>query len=187
MIDLDIMDRNGETVMWRYKGIDGTSIIRDEKAVDAMLCEGDMLLTKGASEEIQRLVTEWIPTHEQARLEFATWEEKHEKVQTAWDRWQEEQEYPIKFAIPSVDDLPTDTAVAGMCILVDYDEDGRPHMTEILMNPTWGEVLYHFDLCIRFTGDEHHCFLEGLYEVETEERPAGVLDDIPVYRFSTGS
>lgn len=94
-------------------------------------------------------------------------------------------------AYPTVDDIPQDNldevAIQGPCILI-ADKDpywagalSQPYQSEILENPTWLELCYHFERCMEATKDYHHVFLEGVHPTDKQ------IDGIPVYNFSTGS
>ena len=61
MSDIDIIEQDGDEVLWRYAGLDGSSYVNDDgKAIDAVLCEGDFLLTPRADRRIKRAVAEWV-------------------------------------------------------------------------------------------------------------------------------
>ena len=121
----------------------------------------------------------------QDKCDQETWDENFEY----WENWQEE--HGINHATMSCyEHKAHDRAVEGKCVLIhrDYYEGGKPYVSRVLNNPTWGTVLKHFDRAIPVTGDYHHCFLEGIGQIDS---PEGYVLDLPndckVFVFHTGS
>lgn len=76
-------------------------------------------------------------------------------------------------------------AIEGKAIIIqlsDYKEENfEDYESPVVENPTWLDMCVLFNQAISKTGDDHHCFLEGVYETSSTR------DGIPVYRFATGS
>jgi hypothetical protein len=195
MSDIDIIEQEGSQVLWIYKNLDGSSYISESgEASDAFLCDNDLLLTPSATRDIRRAVTEWVaaaPERAAAEARNKEADRLANLVHNAWENWQQDNKLLVRHAIPSVDGCPGDIAHEGMCILVDYPDwsEGRPYVSAVFRDPTWADVFLAFEDAIMATRDFHHRFLEGLYEVELEERPEGlnVPPNTTVLRFSTGS
>jgi hypothetical protein len=60
MIHLDILERDGDYVLWRYKGMDGTSAIRDGSVKDSELCTAEIMLRSDVRAQISREVRDWL-------------------------------------------------------------------------------------------------------------------------------
>lgn len=75
-------------------------------------------------------------------------------------------------------------AVSGKVKFIDQyawiQDDCKPYESEVVESPTWMEVCQLFNDAIHTTGDTHHVYLEGLFEV-------GVNNGVKVVSFSTGS
>lgn len=139
-------------------------------------CEEDL---PSAADAVAHDCPESPENVEKRDAENEIWKARFELVNDAWEKWEET--HPMKYCRPSIDFLPHETAVKGDCLLFGTDEDGERHYTaHTLHNPTWGQVALEFDRIIRLTDDHHHCFLEGLDKVESDN----VID---LYEFSTGS
>ncbi len=83
-----------------------------------------------------------------------------------------------------------EVAVEGPVIFVqEHDEfwgPGEDYKSELVENPTWLELCLLANDMINVTGDHHHIFLEGVYQLKDK---FGVTekDWVKVYRFSMGS
>lgn len=122
------------------------------------------------------------------------WERRYQEVQTSWEKWEEAEEAKgNKYrGIPSVDAKPRNRAIEGKCIVFDTDEwgDGTDYISPVLTNPTYATLFKCFSKAIGCTGDEHHCFMEGVTLVkDRKDWPKGLKAPrgVKVYRFATGS
>jgi len=135
------------------------------------------------------------------RAEAEAWQAEFDRKTNVWEQYQAEHG-ETKVAYPSVDGDPTDIAFEGRCIIFDQGDEFwggdecLDYVSEVLENPTWGDLLYLFDAAIEVTKDQHHSFMEGHYKVkEIPDFVADALDkadvdtslDITVLRFATGS
>jgi hypothetical protein len=64
---LEIIERNGNEVYWRYKGLDGVSVIyihagehNDSVAVGSVFCDTDIILSVNKRNEIKREIIRWL-------------------------------------------------------------------------------------------------------------------------------
>jgi len=197
MNDIDIIEQEGDEVLWRYKDNDGSSYVNDDgKAIDAILCAVDLLLTPRAVRCIKRAVAEWVAeAPDRAAVEAANkaLNKKCALIHNAWENWKRTIAYPVYYATPAVDTMPQDRACDGWAVFIaypDYPSDGGEIYTSpVIKNPTWGQVLAAFDASLIRTKVFSHLYLEGLFEAEPEEHPEGlnVADNIKVFRFSAGS
>ncbi len=131
------------------------------------------------------------------RAAAKAWEAEFDRKTKVWDDWQEVNAPDIEYARPSVNSNPTYIAFQGKCVIFGlggefWDEDGEDFVTNVLNNPTWGDVLIEFEKAIHTIKDTHHRFLEGLYPVDIKDWPnvvrKAVSDpNVTVLRFSTGS
>lgn len=126
---------------------------------------------------------------EEQKAQHAKADEDFNKAFDYWDRHQDK--LGIEHAQMSCYEYKVKTrAVEGKCVLVhrDYYEGGKPYVSPVLNNPTWGTVLKHFDKAIPVTGDYHHRFLEGIGEVKSIcDYVFNLDDDVKIYVFFTGS
>jgi hypothetical protein len=192
MNNLTINDWDDESpeitqILWRLSvgrdTLDGECRVRDGRVETPQLCEdGYVELRPCTTREIRAAVQQWLDDKPERDAENKRWEDRYNLVKAAWEEF--EKENVIRYAIPSVDYLPTDPAAHGQVafrITIWGEGDKREDFYFVKTDPTWGDVFTFFDRSIGMTGDEHHCYLEGAYHVgETEE-------GIPVYEFSTGS
>jgi hypothetical protein len=113
-------------------------------------------------------------------------------LQAGWVDWGTALKAPMRYAIPSICALPSDTAHKGKCILIGHPawSQGHTYISPVFVDPTWSTVLFAFDASIQVTEDHQHVFLEGLYEAEPEEYPKGmcvVPYDVKILRFSANT
>jgi hypothetical protein len=176
-------------ILWRLNigsGIcdtDGYSVVRDGRVETPQLCEDTYIeLRPDAIREIHTRCQEWWDEKPERDKKNQEWEDRYEEVKGEWERWEEEPGNKTRVAIPSVDYFPSDRAASGPCSfrVQLWDDAGDDYYYFVKRDPTWGEVLRFFDKSIRLTGDEHHCYLEGIIEV-------GELDGVTIYEFCTGS
>lgn len=176
-------------LLWRLDNQDGVCTVREGRVESPQLCEAMHFdLTMRSQRDIRMLCQQWVDEKPERDRKYRESEERYEAVKSAWDKW--EAEHKIRFAIPSVDHFPEEIAVEGSIAIQftlwdeETDQDDAEHYF-YMDDPTWGDVLRFFDKSIGLTGDEHHCFLEGLYKVRDCE--IGENKTLPIYNFSTGS
>lgn len=85
------------------------------------------------------------------------------------------------------DYAPLDSiAFNGLCILRSEtpeffcSEESKPYFSNVMDSPTWGQVFLESMKAQQATLDFHHCYLEGLKPVKTE-------DGIAILSFVLGS
>ena len=57
------------------------------------------------------------------------------------------------------------------------------YVSDVITNPTWADVVRVVDESIEVTGDEHHVWIEGVYQTTSKESGMGIA----VYNVSLGS
>jgi len=60
MTNLDILEREGNVVNWRYGPNDGGSLIRDGEVCSSELLEQGIMLKSDTRDRITRAVIEWL-------------------------------------------------------------------------------------------------------------------------------
>ena len=90
-----------------------------------------------------------------------------------------------------------DIAISGRCVIVDtyreYWANGRKgdhFRSEVLINPTWEELLVIATRVIEKTADWHHIYLEGVREQTSDlVKLSQAFEDDPIreYRLMLGS
>jgi hypothetical protein len=131
---------------------------------------------------------------EAKKAEFDEWQEEFDRVNNAWGEYQRKLG-GYQYATPSVSVTPDVLAHSGRCIVYDVGDEGQTYVSNVLTNPTWGDICDEFEQAIEITKDYHHCYLEGLRALTVSEWPEWVYnitsdgkhDDLVVYKFSTGS
>jgi hypothetical protein len=121
------------------------------------------------------------------------WEKRYNEVQKAWESWDREADRSGRTykGIPSVDAKPLNRAIDGKCIVFHINDDDQEYISPLLTNPTYARLFKCFSDSIAI--DEHHCFMEGVYQVDDrnswpkELRSTPLHHSIKVYRFATGS
>jgi hypothetical protein len=127
------------------------------------------------------------------RAEAEAWQTEFDRNTKVWNDYQTEHGQ-TKVAYPAVDGDPTDIAFEGRCVILDEGDEFwggegcENYVSDVLENPTWGDLLYLFDAAIEKTKDNHHSFLEGHYLVENVPEFVGdTPEDVTVLRFAGGS
>ena len=194
-MDLLIRYLEDDKVFWELDGVEGVCEIFSDEVIDTYLRSDYFQLKPYILPAVTFEVQKWINEKPERDKQFAESEAKADKIRSAWDEW-EETNGEFRHAVPSMGCAPDEVAVEGRCILFDFDEYGYGHGTAYtclkLENPTWGKVMTTFDMSIIVTGDEHHCFLEGLIEVDPADHPkvfanTYIAPGTKVFRFATGS
>lgn len=57
---IDILERDGDCVLWRYKGINGCSWIWDDQVFNTEVCDSDFMLTADCTRKLTRAVKDWL-------------------------------------------------------------------------------------------------------------------------------
>jgi hypothetical protein len=149
-----------------------------------------------APEWFVELIDTSLTAYEEKRdADNKKWNEEYERIAEAWDAWFREHGVP-DFAQESVPNEPDEIAHEGRCIVfIDGDDGASTYVSNVLTNPTWGDILMEFDQAIPVVNDYHHTFMEGLRCLTVCQWPEWVFnitrddkhDDVIVYEFCTGS
>lgn len=120
------------------------------------------------------------------RAAHEAWEAEFDKNYESWEAYQDNRG-ETKVAYPSVREYPNEVAFEGRCIIFDEGGDCENYVSDVLENPTWGDLLYLFDAAIEKTKDQHHSFMEGHYQIDEVPDWIEVPKGVTVLRFATGS
>lgn len=123
----------------------------------------------------------------------AEWEKRYNEVNDAWLAWENKEAHQGRGykGIPSVDAKPLNRAISGKCVVFHINGDSGEYVSPLLTNPTYARLFKCFSDSIAI--DEHHCFMEGVYQVDDwkswprELRSNPLHHSVKVYRFATGS
>lgn len=167
MIDLDIVERDGDVVYWTYHGQEGETNLTTGVSY---LCEDFFLLPVGMDRKITDEVREWVEDEPNREMEFEEWEARYMYYHDLWCEWGDSEEGElIEHAIPAVYEDPNAVAASGTVRFIYKDDfSGTVYLSEEVTDPTWADVLMLFDKAIEVTGDYHYVFLEGITNTSAE-------------------
>lgn len=161
MDDFHIIEIEGNKILWRYRGQDGTTNILDGRCVSPGLCEADFLLSQSASMKVLAECQQWLDDKPNRDRANRVRQEQYEYYSTIWESWLDRN--TMEYAYPSIPRRPDEVIAEGRLRFAHYaNGESDPYFSRTYTNPTWADAMREFDQAIMHTGDYHHCFLEGV-------------------------
>jgi hypothetical protein len=187
-MDLEIYELDGDRLSWRLDGLDGECFVEDGVALSAYLLEDRHIQLKpGVVIKIIHEANKWLKEKPERDRNHDEWEARRITIDAAWDTWHCDNPDKVVRAMESVDNLPDEIAIKGSAWVFYTGEHGVYY--DKVKDPTWADLLIHFDKAIRVTA-AGHCFFEGIV-LESESRH--ILPEelkgkrLPIYAFCSGS
>jgi hypothetical protein len=184
-MDLQIFELDGDRLLWRLDGLDGECFVEGTALSAYLLEDHHVQLRPGAAHKIIHAANKWLEEKPERDRNYDEWEARRQAIDNAWDAWRCANPGKVFEAQESVDYLPDETAIKGSAWVFSTGEFGVYY--DKVKDPTWADLLIHFDKAIRSTGDEGRCFFEGIV-LESKNLPEELKNKrLPIYAFCGGS